>query len=95
MLLVDSFVEGQWGGTGVVSDWTLAQAAATQFPERLILSGGLTDQNLVSAVRATRPAAVDVSSGVEERPGIKSVARMQSFFKAIGRAGDPHAGEAK
>lgn len=76
-LLTDAFVEGAHGGTGTTFDWTL-------LPENLslplILSGGLDDQNIKQAVAAVRPAAVDVSSGVEAAKGIKDAARMAAFI---------------
>lgn len=76
-LLTDAFVEGAHGGTGTTFDWTLLPE---NLPLPLILSGGLDDNNIGQAVAAVRPAAVDVSSGVEAAKGIKDAARMAAFI---------------
>ncbi|MDC7707503.1 phosphoribosylanthranilate isomerase [Vogesella indigofera] len=79
-LLTDAFVEGAHGGTGKTFDWTLIPA---QLPLPLILSGGLDEHNVADAVRRVRPAAVDVSSGVETGKGIKSPQRVADFVAAV------------
>lgn len=76
-LLADAFVEGAHGGTGAVFDWTLLPPA---LPLPLILSGGLTPDNVQGAVAKVHPAAVDVSSGVEREKGIKDAAKMAAFI---------------
>ncbi|EEG08935.1 phosphoribosylanthranilate isomerase [Pseudogulbenkiania ferrooxidans] len=76
-LLADAFVEGAHGGTGAVFDWTLLPA---DLPLSLILSGGLTPDNVQDAVARVQPAAVDVSSGVEQGKGIKDAAKMAAFI---------------
>ncbi|MGL6070374.1 phosphoribosylanthranilate isomerase [Craterilacuibacter sp.] len=76
-LLTDAFVEGVHGGTGQVFDWSLLPQ---DLPLPLILSGGLDEHNIAEAVRRVRPAAVDVSSGVETQKGIKDAARMAAFI---------------
>lgn len=76
-LLADAFVEGAHGGTGAVFDWTLLPPA---LPLPLILSGGLTPDNVQEAVARVQPAAVDVSSGVELGKGIKDAAKMAAFI---------------
>jgi phosphoribosylanthranilate isomerase len=68
------------GGTGIAFDWQLLRGLKIARP--WMLSGGLTAQNLVEAVSLTGAKMVDVSSGVEDRPGVKSVARMQEFLAA-------------
>jgi len=83
--LLDSHVGGQRGGTGASFDWGLA-AAATQFGRPVILAGGLTPDNVATAVREVRPYAVDVSSGVEAAPGVKDPARVKAFVQAAKRA---------
>ncbi|HTS23076.1 MAG TPA: phosphoribosylanthranilate isomerase [Casimicrobiaceae bacterium] len=94
-LLFDAFQPGGMpGGTGTTFDWTrLPQQLTDSMPRRLILSGGLTPQNVAAAVRAVRPWAVDVSSGVEEtdaegapRRGIKSAARIAAFIREVRHA---------
>ena len=79
-LLTDAFVEGAHGGTGKTFDWTLIP---DYLPLPLILSGGLDEHNVADAVRRVRPAAVDVSSGVEAGKGIKSVPRVTDFVAAV------------
>jgi len=75
-LLLDSHVDGQVGGTGQTFDW--AQIPELDLP--LILAGGLTPANVRQAVRRVRPWAVDVSSGVEDAPGIKNIDSMKTFI---------------
>jgi phosphoribosylanthranilate isomerase len=82
-LLLDAFLEG-YGGGGHVFDWTLIPAGLPGF---LVLSGGLTAENVGDAVRRVRPAAVDVSSGVEMSKGIKDHAKIAAFVAAV-RAAD-------
>lgn len=76
-ILADAYVEGQAGGTGqrVPLAWLGGVAR-----ERLILAGGLTPETVAEAVRAVRPAAVDVASGVEAAPGIKDPEKVERFI---------------
>jgi phosphoribosylanthranilate isomerase len=69
------------GGTGRTIDWSVAAAAAARRP--VILSGGLTPANVRRAIDAVRPFAVDVSSGVEQAPGVKDPDRLRAFFDAV------------
>lgn len=80
-VLLDAYVEGEWGGTGRTLDWELARRARELVP-RLILAGGLTHENVAAAVRAVRPFAVDACSGVEVSPGRKSPTLMRRFVDA-------------
>ncbi len=68
------------GGRGVRPDW--ARAARLAARSRLVLAGGLTPENVARAIRAVRPAAVDVSSGVETRPGRKDPELIRRFVAA-------------
>ena len=77
-LLLDAHIEGQYGGTGQVFDWRLLPAT---MPLPWILSGGLNPGNVAAAVRQTRAAWLDVSSGVEQAPGIKSRDLMADFIQ--------------
>jgi phosphoribosylanthranilate isomerase len=79
-LLLDAFVEGNHGGTGSAFDWALIPR---QLPLPLILAGGLTPGNVGEAVRRVRPWAVDVSSGVEARKGIKDAAKVAAFIRGV------------
>jgi len=81
-ILLDSFVEGQYGGTGVVHDWELSRRVKQVIqPKPLILAGGLNPENVAEAVLTVEPYAVDVSSGVEQQPGIKSHQKIVEFIK--------------
>lgn len=79
-LLLDAQVPGQPGGTGVAFDWTLVPAA---LPRPVVLSGGLHAGNVGAAIRAVRPWAVDVSSGVESARGVKDAARIAEFVRSV------------
>lgn len=81
-VLLDSFVEGRYGGTGVVHDWELSKRVKQMVqPKPLILAGGLNPENVAEAVRTVEPYAVDVSSGVEQQPGVKSHKKIVEFIK--------------
>jgi phosphoribosylanthranilate isomerase len=81
-VLLDSFVQGKHGGTGVVHDWNVSQRVKQLVqPKPLILAGGLNPENVAEAVRTVEPYAVDVSSGVERQPGIKDHRKMVEFVK--------------
>jgi phosphoribosylanthranilate isomerase len=69
--------EGPRSGTGKVADWSAAHALAAR--HALILAGGLSPVNVAEAIAAVQPFGVDVSSGVEESPGRKSPALIESF----------------
>ncbi|MCL2636339.1 MAG: phosphoribosylanthranilate isomerase [Betaproteobacteria bacterium] len=81
-LLLDAFVDG-YGGGGHVFDWTLIPPGLPGF---LLLSGGLTAANVGDAIRRARPAAVDVSSGVEASKGIKDRDKIAAFVAAVRKA---------
>lgn len=80
----DAHTPGSPGGGGRTFDWT---RIPRDIPGPLILAGGLTCDNVGSAIRAVRPYAIDVSSGIESAPGIKDAARMRAFVDAV-RAAD-------
>jgi len=82
--------EGAASGSGSVSDWEAAQKLARR--TELVLAGGLSGANVAAAIAAVRPFGVDVSSGVEERPGLKSPAEIVKFVLAVRAAsGAPEA----
>ncbi len=81
-LLLDAFVEG-YGGGGKTFDWELIPK---RLPLPLILSGGLDAGNVAAAVKAVRPWAVDVSSGVEAAPGIKDAEKIAAFIDGVRNA---------
>jgi len=77
-LLLDSFAPGRAGGTGVALD----PARAAGLPAaRLFVAGGLRPDTVAEVVRALRPYAVDVASGVEERPGRKDHGKIEEFIR--------------
>jgi phosphoribosylanthranilate isomerase len=78
--LLDSYVADKLGGTGLTFNWTLARQAR-QFGRPIFLAGGLTPANIGEAVRLVEPYAVDVSSGVEARPGVKDHAKLEAFIR--------------
>jgi phosphoribosylanthranilate isomerase len=81
-VILDSFVQGKHGGTGVVHDWNLSRhVKQLVYPKPLILAGGLNPENVAEAVRTVAPYAVDVSSGVECQPGIKDYQKIVEFVK--------------
>lgn len=84
-LLVDSFRPGVYGGTGEVGDWGVASALAGQFA--ILLAGGLTPDNVQSAIRQVNPWGVDVASGVESSPGKKDAGKMRLFVERARGAG--------
>jgi phosphoribosylanthranilate isomerase len=68
------------GGTGEAWDWSLTRGRRSHVP--LILSGGLTAENVADGIAATEPFAVDVASGTELEPGVKDPAKLQAFIDA-------------
>ena len=77
-LLLDSYVPGRPGGTGVTLDPTVACDLPAA---RLLVAGGLRADTVAAVVRALRPFAVDVASGVEERPGRKDHGKVEAFIR--------------
>ncbi|MEO6213644.1 MAG: phosphoribosylanthranilate isomerase [Vicinamibacterales bacterium] len=80
-VLLDAHDPVKRGGTGRTIDWTLAARAAGRRP--VMLSGGLNPDNVRDALRAVRPYAIDLSSGVESSPGVKDHARLRALFEAL------------
>ena len=81
-VLIDSYVEGKYGGTGKVNDWKLSKIIRNKLdPTPLILAGGLTPNNVEKAIHIVNPYAVDVSSGVEASPGIKDPKKVIEFVQ--------------
>ncbi len=87
-VVLDAFVAGALGGTGSTIDWNGLQAplaavrATGESGALLVLAGGLTPDNVATGIRLLAPDVVDVSSGVEQAPGIKDQARVRRFIAA-------------
>jgi phosphoribosylanthranilate isomerase len=79
-VLLDAHDAVRHGGTGLTIDWSRARLVAQS--RQVILAGGLTPDNVRLAIGEVRPFAVDVSSGVEIRPGVKDHARLRQFIEA-------------
>ena len=79
--LLDAYVEGQPGGTGMCVPWELVAQVTEKAP--IILSGGLRPDNVADAIRRVHPFGVDVSSGVERAPGRKDHRKMKEFIAHV------------
>lgn len=79
-VLIDADDPDRKGGTGTAANWKSAAEVASA--RRIILAGGLTPDTVADAIRVVRPFGIDVSSGVESRPGIKEAGRLRRFFDA-------------
>ena len=85
--LVDAHHPDLFGGTGETFDWELLKTRRSKVP--LVLSGGLTPENVTAAIQTTHPAAVDNASGTEGSPGVKDPAKLTAFFRAVEQATVP------
>ncbi len=79
-ILLDAFSEKEYGGTGQLASWDLVKKAS-QLGKKIILAGGLNEENIAKAVATVQPFMVDVASGVESLPGKKDKKRMELFIK--------------
>lgn len=82
-LLLDTYTEAAFGGTGQVFDWNLIPK---NMAKPVILAGGLTAENVAQAIQQVRPYAVDVSGGVEVVKAIKDVAKIAAFMQGVNDA---------
>jgi len=90
-LLLDTYAADKAGGTGKTFDWQLAvKIRETGIP--VVLSGGLGSSNIEEAIQVVKPYAVDVNSGVEERPGKKSYLLMKELIEKVRKIGGQEAG---
>lgn len=78
--VVDAAAGGLYGGSGAKADWAAARTLAQRAP--VMLAGGLTPRNVAEAIAAVEPLGVDVSGGVETRPGIKDAELVRAFARA-------------
>ena len=88
--LIDSHAVSGLGGTGHPFDWSRWPRDNGRDRRPWILAGGLTPENVTEAIATLSPYAVDVSSGVEEAPGIKSTDKIHAFIQGVGHARDQH-----
>jgi len=79
--LLDSHVPGKYGGTGVSFQWEVAVKAKAH--GRIILSGGITVDNVAEALRMVAPFGIDVSTGVEISPGIKDPGKVKELLRRV------------
>jgi phosphoribosylanthranilate isomerase len=84
--LVDGKTSGAWGGTGQLADWNFCRQVRERCP--VILAGGLNASNIEHALAIARPDAVDLSSAVEQAPGIKDRQKLREFFEALKKVND-------
>lgn len=83
MPLIDASDPIRRGGTGRLANWDRAAVLARR--RRMILAGGIRPENVAEAVRRVRPWGIDVSSGVEDAPGIKNADRLRALFDEVAR----------
>lgn len=81
-ILIDSAVDGQFGGTGQAFDWDLVP----DLGKPVVIAGGLNSENVGSVIRKLHPYGVDVSGGVEKSKGQKDLAKMKAFARAVAMA---------
>jgi len=81
-ILIDSHALGKAGGTGETFDW---QLLPKDYPKPIILAGGLNPENVAQAIQQTSVYAVDLSSGVESSPGIKSKVKIDALMREVKR----------
>jgi len=80
-VLLDAHDPDRRGGTGRTTDWTAASRIARM--REIVLAGGLRPENVADAIARVRPWGIDVSSGVEDAPGVKNHERMRALFAAV------------
>ncbi len=85
VVLVDSFDEKTVGGTGRQVDIGKASSLVQMLPQRVLLAGGLTPENVQDIILAVNPWGVDVSSGVEKETGVKDIRKVKQFIAAVRR----------
>ena len=80
-LLFDTKISGHWGGSGKVFDWSILESVSKEIP--FFLSGGLNASNIKNAIDVVQPDGVDLSSGLEESPGLKDFDKVEQFFEIM------------
>ena len=85
--LFDTYEKGKPGGTGEIFNWNLIGALQTDTP--IILSGGLSIENILDAINVVCPSAVDINSGVVSKPGVKDEKKMEALFDILQNTRSP------
>ncbi|SRR5581483_3651524 len=87
-IFLDSGTEQQPGGTGNTFDWKEARRLVSAMSQdvNVIVAGGLTPENVAGAIEVLHPYGVDVSSGVEAKPGKKDPQKVRAFIRAVRQA---------
>jgi len=80
-ILLDTHHTSLWGGTGESFNWRVARELAAEVD--LFLAGGISAENVAEAVQTMRPYAIDLSSSLEESPGVKDLDKLADFFDAF------------
>ena len=84
VILLDTYIPGKYGGTGVIQNWEFCgKIRRSIHPKKLILAGGLNPSNVQKAIQTVEPYAVDVSTGVESSPGVKDPGKIEFFIKQV------------
>ena len=79
--LFDTKIDGLWGGTGTIFDWSMINRMDVDIP--FFLSGGLKAENIKEAIGTVQPFAIDVSSSLEQKPGLKDFAKIEAFMDEV------------
>ena len=80
-ILLDAYDKSSFGGTGKSFNWDIAERLVASGIDNIVIAGGLHAGNVALAIRRARPCGVDVSSGVEARPGVKDVDKLREFMR--------------
>lgn len=79
--LLDTYVQGASGGTGRIFDWSIIEQLQLDRP--ILLAGGLSPENVLAAITAVHPYAVDINSGIESQPGVKDHTRLKKLLQLV------------
>jgi phosphoribosylanthranilate isomerase len=83
MIVLDTAIKGQSGGTGQISDWDAAARIVMKSPLPILLAGGISPENVAEALATVRPAGVDASSQLESHPGRKDARKVLDLARLV------------
>lgn len=83
VIVLDTLADNRKGGTGKTCDWSVAARLVSVAPVPIFLAGGITPENVGAAITAVKPRGIDLSSGVEQRPGTKDPAKVTALMQRI------------